>query len=90
VRVDGAVDAYTLTQLQHRCYAELELGTTALVLDFTGMTGCPSALFLVLSRIMAEFRPHTCSVELVGLLEAVTAIARSAATETMFGTASIS
>ena len=38
VRLRGEVDARTLAQLQARCYAELELGTTILVLDFAGMT----------------------------------------------------
>jgi anti-anti-sigma regulatory factor len=75
VRVNGAVYADSLMQLRHRCHAELERGTTALVLDFTGMTGCPSALFMVLSRIMAAAELHACSVELVGLVEALTTIA---------------
>lgn len=74
VHVDGAVDAHTLMQLERRCDAELTLGTTALVLDFTGMTACPSALFKVLSRIVTAFRRQACSVELVGLVAALTTI----------------
>lgn len=74
VRLRGEVDASTLVQLETRCHAELVHDTTILVLDFTGITACPSALFQVLSRIGRSFRRASGSVETVGLLEAITAI----------------
>jgi hypothetical protein len=54
------------------------VGATVVV-DFTGMTGCPSALLLALVRIRDRLG-STRTLQLVGLTEALESIALGTAT----------
>jgi len=72
--VRGDLDQAGLVKLQDRCLVALRDGTTSLELDFTSMTGCPSALFAVLVRVGKAYRQQASQLQLVGLGDAVHAI----------------
>ena len=73
--VTGELDAGDLVRLHERCLAELDRGTTTMVLDFTRMTACPSALFSIVSDVGRSFRTRSAQLRLIGLADAVRAIA---------------
>jgi hypothetical protein len=75
IAVEGAVDRDGIAQLLDRCAAARESGATAVVVDFTRMTACPSALFLTVLQVNARFRAARVPLHLIGLEEAVFAIA---------------
>ena len=72
--VRGDLDAVDLVWLHDRCLVALYNGMTTFQVDFTSMTGCPSALFTVLVRVGKAFRQHAGHLQLVGLDDAVHAI----------------
>lgn len=74
LQIVGELDAHGLRLLERRCAAELGRHGT-LVLDFTGMTACPSAVFGMVSDTAAAARRTGSTLELVGFTEAVMAIA---------------
>ena len=74
MQVRGDLDAAGLVWLQDRCLVALRDGTTSLELDFTSMTGCPSALFTVLVRVGKAFRQQSSHLQQIGLDDAVHAI----------------
>ena len=57
--------------------AALDNGATILELDSTPMTGCPSAVFATLARLNNAVRQHSSRLELIGLDDALRAIART-------------
>ncbi len=75
IAVEGAVDRDAMERLSDRCQAARESGATAVVVDFTRMTDCPSALLLTLLQINARFRAARVPLHLIGLEGAVLAIA---------------
>ena len=75
MHVTGDLDGTRLAQLEVRCVRELELGCSTLVLDFTGMTSCPSAVFTFLSRVGKAYRSRSGRLELIGLVGAVAVVA---------------
>jgi len=48
--IAGDLDRSGLDLLGARCHAELAAGATIVVIDMTGMTACPPALFGLLAR----------------------------------------
>ena len=74
LHVRGHLDAAGVARLHEQCLDALEDGAAILELDFTGMTGCPSALFLVLSRVANACRRHARPLRLIGLADAVRTI----------------
>jgi hypothetical protein len=72
--VTGSVDRRGVEDLRDACRPEqVPVGATVVV-DFTGMTGCPSALLLALVRIRDRLG-STRTLQLVGLTEALESIA---------------
>lgn len=72
--VTGSVDRQGVEDLHEACRPEqVPVGATVVV-DFTAMTGCPSALLLALVRIR-DALGSTRSLHLVGLTEALESIA---------------
>lgn len=74
ITVDGEVDRAAIAWLWGRCLAEAGRGARIVVIDFSRMTGCPSALFLTSSQIKARFRATTVALHLHGLTDAVSTI----------------
>jgi anti-anti-sigma regulatory factor len=74
ILVRGDVDRFAMARLRQRCLGEPACGITGVVLDFSGMTGCSSALFVELVQINALLRGRRVALHLVGLGEAVAGI----------------
>lgn len=71
--VTGTVDRRGVEALHEACCPDRLPAGTTVVLDFTGMTGCPSALLLTLVRIRDRLGSSR-RLHLVGLTEALEAI----------------
>jgi hypothetical protein len=69
--ISGAVDPKRLDGLEDVCTFILSRRRVRLILDFAGMTDCPSALFLRLSAMSRRARAESGSLEVVGLGEAL-------------------
>lgn len=72
--VSGTVDRDAIEDLREACRPDRVPEGTTLVIDFTAMTGCPSALLLVLLRINRDLGTSR-HFRLDGLDEALVAIA---------------
>jgi hypothetical protein len=72
--VTGTVDRGGVEALRAACCPDGLPDDATLVLDFTGMTGCPSALLLALVRIRDRLGSSR-RLQLVGLSEALESIA---------------
>jgi hypothetical protein len=72
--VSGSVDRRGVEELGEACRPEQLSAGATVVIDFTAMTGCPSALLLALVRIRDQLG-STRRLQLVGLTEALQSIA---------------
>ena len=75
LNVAGDLNREGLDLLRQRCRAELAAQVTTLVIDFTGMTDFPSALFGLLAETGATLRNRDARLHMVGLYEAIDLIA---------------
>jgi anti-anti-sigma regulatory factor len=75
LNVAGALNREGLDLLRRRCRAELAAQVTTLVIDFTGMTDFPSALFGLLAETGASLRHRDARLQMIGLNEAIDLIA---------------
>ncbi len=71
--VTGSVDRRGVEELGEACRPERLAADATVVIDFTAMTGCPSALLLALVRIRDRLGAGR-SLQLVGLTEALRSI----------------
>ena len=74
ILVQGDVDRVGIARLRLRCLGGPDGDVATVVVDFSGMTGCPSALFPELLRINALLQVRQIGLRLVGLTEAVVGI----------------
>jgi hypothetical protein len=74
VGVFGALDRAGLRDLQEQCLPRRLPPHRTVVIDFRGMTGCPSALFVELLAIGGRLTAASVPLEVVGLDDAVQAI----------------
>ena len=75
LNVAGDLNREGLDLLRQRCRAELAAQVTTLVIDFTGMTDFPSALFGLLAETGATLRNRDAQLQMIGLYEAIDLIA---------------
>ena len=75
LNVAGDLNREGLNLLRQRCRAELAAHVTTLVIDFTGMTDFPSALFGLLAETGASLRNRDARLHMIGLYEAIDLIA---------------
>lgn len=87
LNVAGDLDCEGLDLLRRRCRAELAAQVTALVIDFTGMTDFPSALFGLLAETGATLRNRGGRLQMIGLHEAIDRIADAGEQSTPASTA---
>jgi len=73
--------------LRQRCRAELAAQVTTLVIDFTGLTDFPSALFSLLAETGATLRNRHARLQMIGLNEAIDLIAGAGGQSTSASTA---
>ena len=74
ILVQGLVDRAGIARLRLRCLDGPDGDVATVVVDFSGMTGCPSALFPELLQINAQLQVRQVALRLVGLTEAVAGI----------------
>jgi hypothetical protein len=72
--ISGVVDPTRLDRLEDVCTFILSRRRVRLIVDFAGMTDCPSALLLRLSAMSSRARAQSGSLEVVGLAEALARI----------------
>ena len=87
LNVAGDLNREGLDLLRQRCRAELAAQVTTLVIDFTGMTDFPSALFSLLAETGATLRNRDARLQMIGLNEAIDLIAGSGKQSTTASTA---
>ena len=87
LNVAGDLNREGLDLLRQRCRAELAAQVTTLVIDFTGMTDFPSALFSLLAETGASLRNRDARLQMIGLYEAIDVIAGSGKQSTTAPTA---
>jgi anti-anti-sigma regulatory factor len=87
LNVAGDLNREGLDLLRQRCRAELAAQVTTLVIDFTGMTDFPSALFSLLAETGASLRYRDARLQMIGLNEAIDLIASSGKQSTTASTA---
>ena len=75
LNVAGDLKREELDLLRERCRAEVAGSVTTLVIDFTGMTDFPSALFSLLAETGAILRDRGARLHIIGLYEAIDLIA---------------
>ena len=75
LNIAGDLDRAGLDLLRERCRAELAAQVTTLVIDFTGTTDFPSALFGLLAETGGSMRACNGRLRVVGLNEAIESIA---------------
>ena len=75
LNIAGDLDRAGLDLLRERCRAELAAQVTTLVIDFTGTTDFPSALFRLLAETGGSMRACNGRLRVVGLNEAIESIA---------------
>jgi hypothetical protein len=71
LNVAGDLNREGLDLLRQRCRAELAAQVTTLVIDFTGMTDFPSALFGLRAETGATLRNRDARLQMIGLYEAI-------------------
>ena len=87
LNVAGDLNREGLDLLRQRCRAELAAQVTTLVIDFTGMTDFPSALFSLLAETGATLRHRDARLQMIGLNEAIDLIAGAGEQSTSASTA---
>jgi anti-anti-sigma regulatory factor len=87
LNVAGDLNREGLDLLRERCRAELAAQVTTLVIDFTGMTDFPSALFSLLAETGATLRHRDARLQMIGLNEAIDLIAGAGGQSTSASTA---
>lgn len=87
LNVAGDLNREGLDLLRQRCRAELAAQVTTLVIDFTGMTDFPSALFGLLAETGATLRHRDARLQMIGLNEAIDLIAGAGGQSTSASTA---
>ena len=87
LNVAGDLNREGLDLLRQRCRAELAAQVTTLVIDFTGMTDFPSALFSLLAETGAALRNRDARLHMIGLNEAIDLIAGTGEQSTSASTA---
>jgi anti-anti-sigma regulatory factor len=75
LNIAGDLDRAGLDLLRERCRAELAAQVTTLVIDFTGTTDFPSALFRLLAETGGSMRASNGRLRVIGLNEAIESIA---------------
>jgi anti-anti-sigma regulatory factor len=87
LNVAGDLNREGLDLLGQRCRAELAVQVTSLVIDFTGMTDFPSALFGLLAETGASLRNRDAHLHMIGLYEAIDVIVGAGEQSTSASTA---
>jgi len=87
INVAGDLNREGLDLLRQRCRAELAAQVTTLVIDFTGLTDFPSALFSLLAETGATLRNRHARLQMIGLNEAIDLIAGAGGQSTSASTA---